>query len=116
MIPPGCTSKCQPMDVCINKLIKPILQKCWVEYVSEMINKEHVQLSPPSCQDMVDCVEKAFNYISNDTEMVSQPFDVCGATTTDSSEVQSESFYKSCMKNASKHFQNDEEKDDLFVL
>ena len=28
MIPPGCTSKCQPMDVCINKPFKAILRKC----------------------------------------------------------------------------------------
>ena len=66
MFPPGCTSKCQPMDVCINKPFKAILPKCWMEYVSEMINKEHVQLPPPSREDMVDWVEKAFNYISNE--------------------------------------------------
>ena len=60
MIPPGCTSKCQPMDVCISKPFKAILRKCWVEYVSVIINKEHIQLSPPSRQDMVDWVEKAF--------------------------------------------------------
>ena len=45
-----------------------------------------------------------------------RPFDVCGISTTDSSKVQSGSFYKSCMENASKHLQNDEEQDDLFVL
>ena len=28
MIPPGCTSKCQQMDVCINKPFKAILRKC----------------------------------------------------------------------------------------
>ena len=28
MIPPGCTSKCQPMDVCINKPFQGILRKC----------------------------------------------------------------------------------------
>ena len=27
-IPAGCTSKCQPMDVCLNKPFKAILRKC----------------------------------------------------------------------------------------
>ena len=81
-----------------------------------MINKEHVQLLPLSRQDMVDWVEKAFNYISTDTQMVSWSFDVCGITTTDSSKVQSGSFYKSCMENASKHLQNDEEEDDFLAF
>ena len=115
MILPGSTSKCQPMDVCINNSFKGILPKCWVKYVLEMINKEHVQLPSLSRQDMVDWVEKAFNYISTDTQMVSRSFDVCGITITDSSKVGSGSFYKSCMENASKHLQNDEE-EDLFVL
>ena len=33
MIPHDCTSKYEPMDICINKLFKAILQKCWVECV-----------------------------------------------------------------------------------
>ena len=92
MIPPGCTSQCQPMDVFINKHFKAMLWKCWVEYVLEMINKEHVQLPPPSHQDMVDWVEKIFNYISDDTQMVNQSFDVCSINTADTSKVQSGSF------------------------
>ena len=52
-----------------------------------MINKEHAQLPLPSHQDMTDWVEKVFNNISNNTPMVSQSFDVCGITTTDSSKV-----------------------------
>ena len=75
-------------------------------------DKDHVQLPPPSRQDMVHWVEKAFNYISNDTQMVSLSFDVCGITTTDSSKVRSGSF----LENASKHLQNEEEEDDLFVF
>ena len=103
MILPGCITKCQPMDVCINRLFKAILRKSWMGYVSEIINKEHVQLPPPSRQNMVDWVEKAFNYVSNDTKMVNRSFDVCGITTTDSSKVRSRSFYKGCMENACKH-------------
>ena len=46
--------------------------------------------------------------------MVSRSFDVCGVTTTDSSKVRSESYYKS--EYASKHLRNDEENNNLFVL
>ena len=28
--PAGCTSKYQPMDVCLNKPFKAILTKCWI--------------------------------------------------------------------------------------
>ena len=58
----------------------------------EMIIKDHVHLPPLSRQDMVNWVEKAFNYISNDTQMVSRSLDACGITTTDSSKAQSGSF------------------------
>ena len=75
------------MDFCIHNSFKAILRRCWAEYMSEMINKEHVQLPSPSRQDRVDWEEKAFNYISNDTQMVKWSFDVCGIITTDSSKV-----------------------------
>ena len=60
IIPPECTSKCQPMDVCINKPLKAILRKCWVNYISKLIEKmpattpDDFKLPPPSRQDMVD--------------------------------------------------------------
>ena len=47
--------------------------------------------------------------------MVSRSFDVC-ITTFDSSEIWSGSFLKSCIENARKHLQSDEEEDELFVL
>ena len=63
MIPAGCTSKCQPMDVCINKPFKAILRKCWVEHVSKVIekmpepsSKPDFKLPPPSKQDIVDFI------------------------------------------------------------
>ena len=65
---------------------------------------------------MVDWLERAFIYIPNDTQMVSWSFDVSGITTTDSSKVGRGSLYKSCLENASKHLQNDEEEDELFAL
>ena len=106
MIPPGCTSKCQPMDVCINKPFKAILRKCWVTYISKLIEQmpattpDDFKLPPPSRQDMVDWVEEAYRLISSDKDMVKRSFDVCGITTSDPPEVSSGSFYDKCMRNA----------------
>ena len=81
-------------------------------------DKDHDKIPPPSRQVMVDWVEKAFNTISLDTEMVKPSFDVCGITTTDKSKVRNGAFYKSCMENANKHLEDDDgdAQDDPFVL
>ena len=118
MIPAGCTSKCQPMDVCINKPFKANLRKCWVGYVAKMIDEKHDQIPPPSRQHMVDWVEEAYNAISSDIGMVKRSFDVCGITSTDKNKVRNGSFYKSCMENASKHLEDEDDidEDDPFIL
>ena len=62
---------------------------------------------------MVDWVEKAYNAISSDIDMVKRSFDVCGITTTDKSMVRNGSFYEKCIANASQHLEDDVE-DDAF--
>ena len=85
MILPGGTSKCQPMDVCINKPLKAILRKCWVNYISKIIEQipattpDDFKLPLPSRRDMVDWVEEVYKLISSDKDMVMCSFDVCGA-------------------------------------
>ena len=118
MIPAGCTSKCQPMDVCINKPFKANLRKCWVGYVAKMIDEKHDQIPPPSHQHMVDWVEEAYKSISSDIGMVKRSFDVCGITSTDKNNARNGSFYKSCMENASKHLEDEDDidEDDPFIL
>ena len=106
MIPPGCTSKCQLMDVCINKLFKAILRKCWVTYISKIIEQmpattpDDFKLPPPSRPDMVDWVEETYRLISSDKDTVKCSFDVCGITTSDDAKVRSGSFYDNYMRNA----------------
>ena len=106
MIPPGCTSKCQPMDVCINKPFKAILRQCWANYISKIIEQipaatlDYFKLPPPSRQDMVDWVEAAYKLITSDKDMVMRSFDVCGFTTSDPAKVRSGYFYQKCKRNA----------------
>ena len=103
---PGCTSKCQLMDVCISKPFKAILRKCWMNYISKMIEQmpattpHDLKPPPPSQQDMVDWVEEAYKLISSDKDMVMRSFDVCGITTSNPAKVRSGSFYEKCTRNA----------------
>ena len=70
-IPAGCTSKCQPMDVCLIKPFKVILQKCWVNYISSVVETfpdtsqgPSFKIPTPARQQMVDWVKEAFNYLT----------------------------------------------------
>ena len=123
VIPPGCTSKCQPMDVCINKSFNAILRKCWVIYFSKIIKQmpattpDYFKLPPPSLQDMVDWVEEVYRLISSGKDMVKRSFDVCGITTSDPAKVRSGSFYDKCMRNAKYVIEaNELEDEDPFEL
>ena len=110
MIPPGCTYKCQPMDVCISKPFKAILCKCWVTYISKIIEQ-----MPATAPD--DWVEEVYRLISSDKDMVKRSFDVCGITTSDPAKVRSGSFYDKCMRNAKSVIEaNELEDEDQFEL
>ena len=110
------------MDVCINKPFKAILRKCWVEHVNKAVEKmptptpSDYKLPPPTRQDMVDWVEKAFQIISDDKDMIMKSFDVCGITTTDPSKVRSGEFYSKCMEKAITILDSDDTEDNPFTL
>ena len=62
MVPPGCTSKCHPLDVCIYKPFKGVLRNCWEDYVADIVtnlseeeqNSEKFKLPSPSRQAIVN--------------------------------------------------------------
>ena len=106
-IPAGCTSKCQPMDVCLNKPFKAILRKCWVNYISSVVetfpdgSQDPIFKIPTATrQQMVDWVKEACDYLPRNQEMVKHSFEVCGITVSDNEKVRNADFYKRCMKDA----------------
>ena len=88
-IQPGCTSKCQPMDVCISKPF----------------------------QHMIDWIKEGFDHLVESREMVKNSFDVCGIISCDPNKVRSSSFYQQCMEKALRNLELDHEEieDDLFL-
>ena len=71
MVPPGCTSKCHPLDVCINKHFKGVLRNCWEDYVADIVtnlseeeqNSEKFKLPSPSRQTIVNWVAEGFFFL-----------------------------------------------------
>ena len=82
VIPGGCTSKVQPLDVSINKPIKTSMRASWTEYIQAesklLVSKEITKLRPPTKQDIIDWLEKAVNNVGKRRELVAHSFKVIG--------------------------------------
>ena len=112
------------MDVCLNKLFKATLQKCWVNYNSSALETfpdasqdPSFKIPAPTQQQMVDWVKEVFGYLTRNQEMLKPTFEVCGITASDTEKVRNADFYKRCMKDALESLGNEvEEDDDPFTL
>ena len=107
-IPAGCTSKCQPMDVCLNC---PSV----AETFPDASQDPSFKIPTPTRQQMVDWVKEAFNYLTRNQGIVKPSFEVCGITVSDTEKVRNAHFYKRCMKVALESLGNEVEDDNPFT-
>ena len=75
--PAGCISKCQSVDVSLDKQFKAVLIRSWVKYASSVVegftdanNDTSFKLPVPTRQHMIDWVKEGFDYLVQDQEMV----------------------------------------------
>ena len=125
-IPTGCTSKCQPMDVSLNKPFKAILRKCWIKYVADVVETfperntdSSFKLPLPTRQHMLNWVKEGFDYLLERQEMVKSSFEVCGISSSDPQKVRNGKFYKECMEKALGDLKDedlDENEEDPFFM
>ena len=83
VIPGGCTSKLQPLDVVINKPFKDILRKTWEGFIRESVlamekDDSIERLRPVNKQTMVTWIKNATSEIASNREMVKKTFVVTG--------------------------------------
>ena len=82
VIPGGCTSKAQPLDVSLNKPFKGILRKCWVEYIADQVeavsDAERVKTASKQIVVDVDWIVRAWTYLKERQELIKKSFLVTG--------------------------------------
>ena len=66
-VPAGCTSKCQPLDVGVNKPFKDRLKKYWDDYVSQDRLTRMGNYEPPSTELVLRWIDTAWKDISVQT-------------------------------------------------
>jgi len=91
LIPGGCTSKIQPLDVCLNKPFKAYIRGAWEEYMVGQAQSTHTasQIPTASMNDVLGWVVAANQCLNSQTDMVKKSFLVCGISNSlDGSENQ----------------------------
>ena len=89
----------------LNRPFKSVLTECWEDYVLKLVNgvesadlnDPNFKLSAPSRQDIVDWVQKDYEYLVLKKEMVRKGFEVCGVTSAEPSKVRNDQFHKNIM-------------------
>ena len=106
MIPSGCTSKCHPPDVWINKPFKGILHNFWKDYIASIVTdlsqdvqrSENCKLPSPSRQFIINWVVEDLSSWNSHPEVINS-FSECGITTHDPQKVRNDQFLRSVMEN-----------------
>jgi hypothetical protein len=81
VIPGGCTSKVQPVDVSLNKPIKDIVRGLWEDLMVQHVNQSTTSSAPSvSKDDIVDWIVRANTLLSTQGNCVTKSFKVCGLT------------------------------------
>ncbi len=82
IIPGGCTSKVQPLDVCINKPFKSVLRRHWTEHIDTMVatNPNLTKLTTASKETICHWIKAGLDYLKQNNAIVKKSFLVCGIT------------------------------------
>jgi hypothetical protein len=80
-IPGGCTSKIQPLDVCLNKPFKSYIRGAWEQYMMQQAQgttSGYTSIPTASKTDVVQWVVEANSCLHSQSDMVKKAFLVCG--------------------------------------
>ena len=95
------------MDACLNDPFREILRKCWIKYVSSVVESfpqiihSRFKLWMLTHQKVIDWVKEGFDHlVESPEEMVKSSFEVCGISSSYPLKVSCDSFYQAYMEGA----------------
>uniref|UniRef100_A0A7M5X3T6 HTH CENPB-type domain-containing protein n=1 Tax=Clytia hemisphaerica TaxID=252671 RepID=A0A7M5X3T6_9CNID len=98
-IPTGCSTKCQPITLCINKLFRERLQTHWHKFISSVLEDfPNSKIPSPTNQQMLDWVVQSVKYLKKQKELIALSFHLCGVTTTETEKVRNEILHREFME------------------
>ena len=117
LVPAGCTSKCQGLDVCNNKPFECVFRNFWEDYVTNVVTKlteteqqrESFKFSLPSRQDIVNWIAEGIDYLKNYPNLIENLFPVCGITTNNPGKVRNNELLKKTMNSVKDKLVDEEE-------
>ena len=79
-IPGGCTSKIQPLDVCLNKPFKVNCRNQWAEFMKQQVAQQDPgeRIKPASKQQVEAWVVQANKLLNTKKDVIRKSFLVCG--------------------------------------
>ena len=80
--PGGCTSKIQPLDMCLIKPVKSVLRNKWLEYVESLVEHDPnpSKLTTPTKQLCTELIKEGLDFLKEREDMAKKSFLVCGIT------------------------------------
>ena len=72
IIPGGCTSKVQPLDVCLNKPFKQLLRASWTQYLKQAVSsaQDGCKVKTATRQEVTNWIVRAWEAMRRKRELI----------------------------------------------
>lgn len=111
VIPGGCTSKVQPLDVCVNKPFKQLLKASWAQYLNRAVSstQDGTKVKTATRQEVTHWIVSAWQAMKEKRELIRKSFQVCALVESSPSVVRKDDVVRRAVEKVQKELQQDVE-------